>query len=64
MEYFDAFQDVNNMIVSALRQCVELMSKVHPPGEDRTTWEKTLYDIEGIIAINEKTVQKKQELLH
>lgn len=64
MDCLEAFQDVNDMLVSALKQCVELMSKVQPPGEDRTTWEKILYDVEGIIAVNEKTVQKKNELVN
>ena len=64
MECLDAFQEVNDMLLSTLERCVKLMSKVQPPGEERTTWEKILYDVEGVIAVNEKTVQKKQELLH
>ena len=63
MDCLDTFQEVNNVLLTALKQCVDLMSKVQPPG-DRTQWDKILYDVEEIIVINEKTVQKKEALLH
>ena len=63
MDFLDAFETVNEQLMIALKQCVELLNKLQPPGEDKKTLKKIFSDIQGIIAISENIVQKRHELL-
>ena len=63
MDCLDAFEAVNDQLMAALKQCVELMSSVEPPKSDKKIWKKIFSDIQGIIAISENIVQKRYELL-
>lgn len=63
MDCLDAFEAVNEQLMVALKQCVDLLAEFQPPGEDKKTLKKIFSDIQGIIAISENIVQKRHELL-
>jgi hypothetical protein len=57
----NAFEGVNPQLVFTLKQCARLLKYVPPPFDHE---QEILQDIEKIIDLNERLVQKKTEFLH
>ena len=57
----DEFEGVNEQLLTTLKECERLLRVFLPP---RDTAQDIFRDIEGIIEVNDRLVQKKNELLH
>ena len=61
--YINALEEVNEQLVFALKECVQLLSRVQPTEESQKGWQNILDNIKGVIRVGEEIVEKKP-LLH
>ena len=59
MEYIEALEQVNEQLVFALKECVELLARVQPTEESQKGWQNILHNIEGVIKVGETIIEKK-----
>ena len=64
LKYIDALEGVNEQLVIALKECVGLLSKYPPPGENPGNWKKMLKALEDITALSNEITEKRQGLSH
>ena len=59
IEYIAALEQVNKQLVFALKDCLELLSRVQPSMKTQKGWQNILANIERVIRVGEKIVKKR-----
>ena len=64
LAYLDALEGANKQLVIALKECVELLNKYPPPGENPGNWKKMLKSLEEMTTVTNELLKKRQSLPH
>ena len=62
LKYIDALENLNEQLITALRQCVGLLSSVKPLVPDPGAWQEVLDLIRETLKVAEKT--SRERMLH
>jgi hypothetical protein len=58
--YIEALEEANEQLVFALKQCLELLSRIKSPASDETSWQDMLAQIEQIIKLGERVAMREK----